>query len=433
MDGSTTIPSPQLLEANRRLYELRAQTQAQRQSCGLSVDQVRQAGDDLPWETTAPPAVEPTATAETIAALPEHLGWGSEALTAVLHRQWQESDNDQDWLPRLLETAAASSTAAENTQNPSANKPQSLVSNPGLADWVKLYPDIGLGMMRQGLTAPGRLWLALRYLDQEGCGVLRIDIITKHLTNKTSTLRLCCPRQLRNLLQDGEGVYWTRDKEHIWLRSTTKVAHALGVERLTGRPVTLPVAALLDGIGTFRAHLYASFHGGRVKENSRNQGSKPIARATLEQLSGATPQSQRAYERRVGVRVRPNFAIGGQATTENQQERAWQRGGAVFELTDHEGEQGQKGRRYNAWQLPNSYGCAYRQRPKGRQKRINRQLADLVIKGMPGNGEASMAKRYYSDGAQAAKGWARDQKEAVYWQQQQTRSGAGHIWQVIRG
>jgi 3-deoxy-D-manno-octulosonic-acid transferase len=61
-------------------------------------------------------------------------------------------------------------------------------------------------MLRQEMTAPGRLWLMLRYLDQQGCGKIRIDILRKTLTHKSSTLHICGKRQLRNLLRDGEGL-----------------------------------------------------------------------------------------------------------------------------------------------------------------------------------------------------------------------------------
>ncbi len=67
-------------------------------------------------------------------------------------------------------------------------------------------------------------------------------------------------------------------------------------------------------------------------------------------------------------------------------ERRWQ-GQAVFELTDYRGQQGRKGETYLAWQLPNSYLGQHQHRPKGRQKRINRELKDLVMQGMPGNVE----------------------------------------------
>ena len=99
MDGSNTTPSPQLVEANRRLYELRTQAQARRQATGLPADQARQVESDLPWNVAVPETTKPAITAEKIAALPAHLGWGSEALTAVLRRRQQEfecGDDDED-------------------------------------------------------------------------------------------------------------------------------------------------------------------------------------------------------------------------------------------------------------------------------------------------------------------------------------------------
>ncbi|HRQ41606.1 MAG TPA: hypothetical protein PLD25_27110 [Chloroflexota bacterium] len=440
MDGSNTTPSPQLLEANRRLYALRIQAQAQRQAAGLPADRVRQPESDLPWHEAAPQ--KPATTAEKIAALPDHLGWGSEALTAVLRRRRQESgcvDDDQG-LSRAepRETAGSNSIPTNNAQAAPSSNQQSLGSSSQTNSWVKLYPDIGLGMLRQELTAPGRLWLLLRYLDREGSGVLRIDILAQPLTKKSSPLHLCGKRQLRNLLQDGEGVYWIRDKEHIWLCSAAKVAYALGVERLTGRPVALPVAALLDGIGAFRAHLYTAFHSGRTKDTPYGEQAMPIARETMEQMSGVGRSSQRAYEERVGVEVQANFVVGDIATKENQENRAWVQGQALFELKDYRGQQGKKGKTYLAWQLPNTYLGQHRRRPRGRQKRINRKLNDLVMKGMPGNvGGTSETQKpekvYYPNGKLAAKAYGRDPERELYWKRHRTGNGRFDLWQQLGG
>ena len=453
MDGSNTTPSPQLAEANRRLYELRSQARAQCQAAGLPADRARQAEGELPWDAASPE--KPATTAEKIAALPDHLGWGSEVLTAVLRRQQQEFecvDDDQglsraeasDWLARLSDTAVSNSTSTNpvpsgaegNTQTTFSNNQQSPSGSLQTNIWVKLYPDIGLGMLRQELDAPGRLWLMLRHLNKEGSGVVRIDIVKEHLTKKSSASRLCGKRQLRNLLQDGEGVYWTRDKEHIWLRSAAKVAYTLGVERLTGRPVALPVAALLDGIGTFRAHLYAAFHSGRTKDTPYGEQAMPIARETMTELSGVGRSSQRAYEGRVGVEVQANFAVGDLSTKENQENRAWVQGQALFELKDYRGQQGKKGKTYLAWQLPNTYIGQHRHRPRGRQKRINRKLKDLVMKGMPGNvGGTSETQKpekvYYPNGKLAAKAYGRDPERDLYWKRHRTRNGRFDLWQQL--
>jgi hypothetical protein len=293
-------------------------------------------------------------------------------------------------------------------------------------------------MLREGLAAPGRLWLLLRYLDREGQGALRIDVTKQHLIQKSSKLRLCGKRQLRNLLRDGNDIFWERDKTHIWLRSAGKVAYALGVERLSGRPVALPLEALLNGIGSFRAHLYTAFHSGRVKETADGAGAMPVARSTLAELSGVGASSQRAYEAQADVEVQANFAVGEQMTKEGHENRAWRQGGALFELKDYRGYQGGKGNTYLAWQLPNSYIGGHAHRPKGRQKRINRRLKALVTQGKPGNVEEKSEKQrpqktYFPAARAAQRAQKQHPRRALYWRRNQTRSGRYELWQQEGG
>lgn len=434
MDDRALTASPQLVEANRRLYELRAQVQAKRQAASLSTESSCQGGGDHPWKPQQTSSFDATSLVARIEDLPEHLGWGSEALTAAIRRRReaiQSQDTGNDWLvsPPLIAASGAKPTENNRDKPSRCQRPE---------DWVKLYPDIGLGMLRQEQAAPGRLWLLLRHLDTEGRGALRIDIVTKQLTEKTSKLRLCCKRQLRNLLNDGEGTFWVRDEEHIWLYSAARVAHALDVEKLTGRPVALPIAALLNGIGRFRAHLYTAFHSGRTKDTPRGSQAMPIARSTMAELSGVGASSQRAYEAQTAVEVQANFAVGEQATKENQENRAWQQGQALFELKDYRGHQGKRGQTYLAWQLPNTYIGEHPHRPRGRQKRINRKLKDLVMKGMPGNvGRTSETRKprkvYYPNGKLAAKAYGRDPDQERFWRRHRTRNGRFELWQQLGG
>jgi len=248
---------------------------------------------------------------------------------------------------------------------------------------------------------------------------------------------------MRNLLRDGDGLFWTRDKTHVWLHSAVRVAAALGVDRLTGQPVALPLDTLRDGIGTFRAHLYAAFHSGRAKGRADGRPAMPIARDTLADLSGVGRTSQRAYEARLGVQPQSNFALGEAEAAGGQEERAWRQGPALFALKDYAGQHGREGKTYLAWQLPNSYAGQHTQRPKGRQKRINRQLQDLVMKGMPGNegdgalncGSAvavAMGKRYYANGRLAAQGRQRS-GEVRYWRRPSVGHGRAAIWHPVEG
>jgi len=480
MDEQAASVSPELLAANRRLYELRAQAQAARQAAGQPpVEPAWSADAAAPWENAPAQPDDVRTLAEKISALPEHLGWGSAALTTVIRRQQrlrrQQTTDDTgaedlaDAVSAAVDSVAApedssravdvaldelAEGAADHTDESVGEVDDAGDScSSGRREQVKLYPDIGLGMLRNEQTAAGRLWLLLRHLDGVGQGVLRIDITQQTLTTPTSIYYLCSKRQLRNLLQAGEGVFWTRDNNRIWLRSAARVAHALGVERLTGRPVALPLSALLNGIGAFRAHLYTAFHSSRTKEAAHGSQAMPISRAALAELSGVGGSSQRAYEARAGVEVQTNYAVGEAATKEATENRAWRHGRALFELKDHRGRQGRAGQTYLAWQLPNSYIGSHTQQPKGRQKRINRKLRDLVIKGTPGNGEGAVepravdaataaataastsgpkpGKRYYPNGKLAAKASGRGVDRQRYWREPRSRAGRQAIWQQV--
>ncbi|MGD2048224.1 MAG: hypothetical protein PVH03_01955, partial [Chloroflexota bacterium] len=279
---------------------------------------------------------------------------------------------------------------------------------------IPLFPDLALGMLREGLTAAGRLWLLLRHLDEQGRGWLHINVVYDELTARDSELRLCGRRQLRNLLQQGGGIFWERDREHVWLKSAAKVATALGVKRLRGRPVLLPVETLLGGIGQVRAHFYASFHSGRTGLGFKPQG-RPISRDKLEQITSVPARTQRDYDRAAGVVRQGNVAVGERHQTDNFQERAWGHGRAAFPYLDHEGRFGPAGGKYVAWRLPNSYEGPHDPGPMGRKKKINRQI-DLVNIGAQGNGLSERnSKIFLTNGLDAGKAYNRDVSADIYW------------------
>jgi hypothetical protein len=404
---SAPAPSQQLIVANHRLYELRKQAVA---NCPRSTGNIRYPES---------------------AAGPRESTIGSPAIDRRFHRA--SVSNHQ----------TAAQLAPDNLQSPPSGH-------------IKLYPDLALGMLRKELASAGRIWLLLKHIDQNGQGWLSLEIIRRKLSDRQSSLRVCSWRQLRNLLGQGRGIFWERtqgkrleigssscSEGRVWIKSAAKVALALDVKRLSGSPVALPVEALLDGMGQVRAHFYSSFHSGRAKGDGFKDSAMPIARNTLEKLSGVSRRSQQIYEKRVGVGVKSNYAIGERVGTNVIHERAWQQGQALFHLVDHQGRQGHRGGRYLAWQLPNNYSGVHEQRPKGRQKRINGQLADLFMKGITGNGKSADAtnhrsrpghkfqRRYYNNGALAAAGYQRDPDRDAYWPD--SASNDGHSWQVIPG
>ncbi|WP_374688420.1 hypothetical protein, partial [Promineifilum sp.] len=257
--------------------------------------------------------------------------------------------------------------------------------------------------------------LLLRHADAAGRGWLEEREAADLLTGDGSPLRLCGRRQLANLLDAGEGLFWERRAGRVWLRSAARTAAGLGVRRLSGSPVAVPLAALTGRIGDARAHLYASFHSGRQRADlltGERRPRGPIARATLTALTAAAPNSQRAYERRACVGHRSAIAVGPRAGGPDEQELAWRRGQALFHWRDRAGRHGRPGAVYLAWQLPNEYTGPHATLPRGRQKRLNRALADLFHNGMTGNDEQLPARRFYGTAKAAA--LARHERER-YW------------------
>jgi hypothetical protein len=283
-----------------------------------------------------------------------------------------------------------------------------------------------MALLKQNLEAQARVYLLLRLIDRPGRGWLDVEVVRRQLTRKGSPLKILGWRRLRQLLHQGEGIFWQRDdRGRLWLKGLHRIAYTLDLGRLQGFPIELPISALLGGIQAVRAAFYACFHGSR--------DSKPISRETLRQLSGIAERTQRDYDREAQVKRRRNLAIGEAYTTENAQERAWRQGRGVFHFVDVKGRQGRKNRAYVAWQLPNSYEATYQRRSRGSRKRLNRKLKDLVTKGIPGNAEGMVERVFFGNGALAAKAYSRDPECDAYWESQQTTQGQVSLWHVIAG
>ncbi|MBX3061247.1 MAG: hypothetical protein KF770_32730 [Anaerolineae bacterium] len=130
-----------------------------------------------------------------------------------------------------------------------------------------------------------------------------------------------------------------------------------------------------------------------------------------------------------------NIAIGPRLTPASQQAISWQQGTAVFVLADKRGQQGPPGRRYLAWQLPNSYRGPHARLSRGRNRRRNRQLADLCIYGDAGNGQGKIAavrrgRRYVGHGATAVRQSTHDRAALVYWRATGRWRRAG-LWYLL--
>jgi hypothetical protein len=350
--------------------------------------------------------------------------------------------------PERVESAVQSKlleAADENTPPPCAALTE-----------ITLSPTLAAAFLQQKVTALARVWLLLRCLDEAGRGWLEAAEVRELLAGQDSPYRVCKARHLRTLLAEGDGRFWVRDGQRIWLCSMARVAAGLGVEWVSGRPVVLPPAVLTGPIGDFRAHLYAAFHSGRAwastpHTSGRSAGGRslsnvegPVSRATLGTASGVSRRTQQAYEQRAGVVVRANYALGRRWEAGAVQERCWDKRTAVFPFRDIKGKQGPPGREYIAWQMPNSYEGPHERRPKSQNRRLNRKLADLCRKRDTGNGQrtgkagqagalpapACMAppRLYFENGAALSKAVNRRRVDAGCWPGRKRQNGRPRFW-----
>ena len=434
----STAMSVRLAAAQEQLHQRRQQRRQERLAQQLPVYTDTHGRSILPQTTTKPDLQSGSAYVA---------GWESDTLTRVMRASGQQRKAQAEkeaaislcWLPELpIEGQCAGNV-------PSADMP---TSSRAVNSTITVHPDLAVAMLRNDLSSAGRLWLLLRHLDDDGRGWVSVTRARKTLTQKESPLRICGWRQLRNLLGQGDNIFWKRDsvpasEGRIWLRSTAKVAAALDVRRLSLRPVTLPLSILLEGIGSVRAHLYASYHSGRESKN-------PIARQTLTEVTGVARRSQRNYEEKAGVKRQHNWAVGNQYSQPEAQQRAWQHGHAIFQIIDHRGKAGTAGKSYLAWQLPNSYAGPHAPQAITRKKRINRRLVDLFNQGITGNSRKAVetktpslrrdfsseregtVTRFYEHGEAAARSYNRRPANDLYWRTAVTYRQY-RVWHVLPG
>lgn len=367
-----------------------------------------------------------------IKALPAHLGWGSANLRRACPTKRPTADKFQLRVVQPDEGANA---------QPDASPP------PGASN-LRAYPSLLTAFLQTGQAAVGRLWLLGRYLDQAGQGWLSVATLRAQLTRGAQ--RLCGWRRLRQLLQAGEGVFWQRDaRDRIWFYGAARLAAHLGVTRLTGRPISLPLDVVTGDISRWRAHCYTAFHSGRVRRAEAHGA--PISRASLARLTRVPARTQRHYERITRLKRRSNLAIDGPTGAATRQEHAWRHGRAHFILTDKRGRQGPAGAAYLAHRLPNQYAAGHAHLPAGRCRKINRWLrcqtanreadvtSDLVKTRERGNRSQTQPTNRLSPSSQpgycrhvrAALRRLKQHTAASYWPTSYTTRQGGGVWRVL--
>jgi hypothetical protein len=295
--------------------------------------------------------------------LPAHLSWGKATLVALMREECAQ------WRPTGISIQVLKDDPPEDAARGS------------LTD-ILIHGELAAAVLRAGCVATARVWWILRATDRQGIGRFEKQGVKAQLSGQIGGWR-----RVRQLLCEGDGLFWVWDGEQVWLRSAAKVAAALGIVRIAADPVAFSIQKLFGRIAQVKANLYAIFHSTRDET--------PIARETLRDLTGISASSQRSYEACAGVQSKTQYAL----LAENLEDAAWQHGFAVFTFTDHLGKHGKAGQRWTARQLPNCYSAPFKQhRYKNRRQRLNRKLVDLLKQGTTGNGWQTVEQVYYTNG-----------------------------------
>jgi len=256
-----------------------------------------------------------------------------------------------------------------------------------------VYPRLAGVILQAGQAAAGRLWLLILASEPTRGGAYDLDQVYKTFAGGGSAWRIGGRRRIQQIIKAGAGIFWTIDRGRLWRHGPARVAAALELAHGVGSPVYVPVTDLLGGMHSVRAALFAA---------ALTAHDDPIKQELLQDLTGACPNTQRAYCETAGVEARRQIRILGAADQGALHDAHWQHGPSVFVFIDHDGRQGLgAGAHLLAKSDPNVYTAALSAARRGRTRKINRRL-DLVTNGARGNGQAVDYRRFYFQDAAAA-------------------------------
>ena len=323
-----------------------------------------------------------------------------------------------DWL-RL--PVKISSPAPENNPEPPTQPDQTA---------VRVAPTLAAHCLDKNhfyrghaLNGPYRLYKILQVLDWEGRGWLSNAFVSAALTRKESRYYIFGRRQLKNMLQRGEGLFWQRAKSkgelRIRLVARAGVASRLLNGRLRGQEVSFPLQYMIGG-GRGRqaavdAALYTAVHAGQIERKGK---SGPVSRATLRDVSGCSSYRQRRYEKRMGITVASNIHILGRHSEYKLDQARLQQGLPVYKHTDYQGKinRHRRGDNYIAQRLPNSYHTphTFAVVHSRRQRTINRQLVGLCHMGSEGSDSSEYVRLFHENAQSAVRSFNRNPRTTAF-------------------
>lgn len=213
---------------------------------------------------------------------------------------------------------------------------------------LQIHPKLLVGMVRERAVSAGRVWLIARALDTSGRGSCHVKQLRILLTDKKSPLKMCGWRRLRQILADGEGLFWERDNQgRLFFFGMKRVGEMLGVKLgrvRASQKISLPVIKLLKPIAEVRAWLFSAYHIGR--------SGRVTSRQAIRTQTAVSDRTQRRYDKTANVTQTANYAL---SEHSDSLDFAWEYGRSALIWRDKRGLIGTPNQTYLAHRLPNSY------------------------------------------------------------------------------
>ena len=261
---------------------------------------------------------------------------------------------------------------------------------------IKVVGSLCKAAKAQKLDSPQRLWWLARAVD-DGSG----RVSHKALMEQATRFITKSDRSQRKMLQDCKAQGWLKECKskdgvcHYIVHSLERMATALDTQ--CTQPATV-YASELKSIKKWRVACWDATMAGRKGYRAR-----PVARKTLERLTGVDTRSQQRYEKdSKRIKSQKNIAVAyvSKSLVEGMKEV---KDKPAFPVGDHVG-----------WQLPNSYDVDITLNAKGRTTKINKKLrhSKVVHKDMPPN---KRERKYYHRESDAERAMRQEEHpEEVY-------------------
>ena len=243
---------------------------------------------------------------------------------------------------------------------------------------VKVYPDILLHAARKKNGGAGRLWFLAKYFNAGGCGSIPNKAFRQYVINDLKVKRGTYDVWLARALHIG--IIQRQDK-NLKLAGYAAAAVIVGCDHI-GRGEYLPLEKFIKK--GWLGYVWTTW----IKSHKLED--RPISRRTMRELSGIPERSQRLYDKQAGTKIQANYA---KDTTRPGSQ------GMIEYINEFEQDKIKSKAFLNSgeitWRLPNSYKTKHiEEAPKGRLRRINNQLQDLLNNGGRDPKSGNYVRRY---------------------------------------